>query len=118
MKKFILTFIIGLVLLSVSVVFADEVSFSWDANPESDNISYYTIYWSSVGSRHRGNSYENSQNVGNVTTYDLEIGNEAWIAITASGDPEDSGTDYESDYSRELYYYYGQEGKADRMMIF
>ena len=106
MKKSVISFMIFITLLfSYSMSYAIEIHLGWDANDEDDNVISYKLHWTSSGSRYKGFTYDNSQDVGDVTNYYLEVGSEAWIAVTATNDDGESG------YSRELHYHDGRTGR-------
>ena len=107
MKKSIISFIIMFIILFCFylIAYAVEIHLAWDANDEDDNVISYKLHWTSSGSRYKGFTYDNSQDVGDVTNYYLEVGSEAWIAVTATNDDGESG------YSRELHYHDGRTGR-------
>jgi len=71
-------------------------TFSWTANTEPD-LAYYKIYWDT----NSGAPYANSANVGNVTSYQINLGVDLWFAALSAVDV--SGN--ESSLSTEIFFY-------------
>jgi hypothetical protein len=68
------------------------VSLEWDPNIES--VGGYKMYWGSTTK-----NYQNSKDVGNVTTTDILVGPGIWyFAVTAYNDSA------ESDFSNEVHF--------------
>ena len=80
-------------ILFVSVCFGLPVTFEWDPNIETD-LAGYRLYWG-IGS----GEYTQSIDVGNVTTYTLNLNESSYIVATAY-DTDNN----ESEYSNEVYW--------------
>jgi hypothetical protein len=87
-----------ILLLIPSLVYGAQVSFEWDANPVTEEIAGYKIYYG-IASR----NYTKNIDVGNVTTgivKDLPVSTNYFFAATAY---DKYGN--ESDYSNEVQWY-------------
>jgi len=92
--------------------FAADVSLEWDA-PLIGTAASYKVYWSYISDHFKGHIYENSINIGLVTSYTLTIvGDIAWIVVVAI-----TTDTTESDYSNVVYYNNGKIGKSQGRML-
>jgi hypothetical protein len=79
--------------LSISPTLALERTFAWDANPVGENVTGYKIYYG-TGTR----TYTQSMDVGNVTTYSIDLPNDTqWYVSATAYKPGE-----ESPYSNEI----------------
>lgn len=94
LRKIVILYLFLLSFFSISISLAADIWIIWDPNNEPD-IAGYKVYF---GSRSR--FYENSINVGNVTSYNLRNLNLDTIYFLAVTAYDTNGL--ESDYSEEI----------------
>lgn len=92
--KILISILISFLFLSLAVPsFSKDVVLAWDPNTEED-LEGYRLYWGTASG-----VYDSFVNVGNVTTYTLNLseGTLYYIALTAYDEAQN-----ESGYSNEV----------------